>query len=61
MRITNVLFRQHIGFMTKRHWRIQGKRTPTDSGALAALEARGIKVTDTKEFLYPTPFKNREQ
>lgn len=59
MRITNVLFRQHLGFMMKRHWRIQGKRTPTETGAQMALEARGMKVLDPKEYLCD-PWKKPE-
>lgn len=51
MRITTCLLRQHIGFMFKRHWQIQGKQRIYPTPAEAVLTARGIKVTDVKEYL----------
>ncbi|XP_001662478.2 39S ribosomal protein L37, mitochondrial [Aedes aegypti] len=44
MRFSAVLFRQHIGFHFKKHWIIQGKRVPSETGAQAELAARGIPV-----------------
>lgn len=57
MRITQALTRQHLGFMFKKHWRIQGKRTPINTGAEDGLISRGIKVVDCKEILFPTPVR----
>lgn len=51
MRITTCLLRQHIGFMIKRHWQIQGKQRVHPTPAATVLAARGIKVTDAKEYL----------
>lgn len=51
MRLTNVLCRQHIGFMFKKHWRIQGKRTPMETVAKAELLAKNIIVKDPKSYV----------
>lgn len=51
MRITQVLCRQHIGFMFKRHWEVQGKRRVQETGAAKDLLAMGQKISDSKEFL----------
>lgn len=50
MRITQVLCRQHIGRMFKRHWEVQGKRRVQETGVAKELLAMGRKVTDSKEF-----------
>ena len=51
MRLTNVLCRQHIGFMFKKHWRIQGKRTPMETVAKSELLAKNIIVKDPKIYV----------
>lgn len=51
MRITQTLRAQHLGFMFKKHWQIQGHRIPTDTGAETDLTARGLKVVDANKFL----------
>lgn len=53
MRITQVLRAQHLGFMFKKHWLVQGKRVPRDTGAKAVLESRGKRVVDAVEYAYP--------
>lgn len=53
MRVTQVLRAQHLGFMFKKHWLVQGNRIPRDSGAKAALESRGIEVLDATEYVRP--------
>lgn len=53
MRPTQVLRAQHLGFMFKKHWLIQGRRTPKESGAKALLEAQNIAVVDANEFVKP--------
>lgn len=50
MRITQVLCRQHIGRMFKRHWEVQGKRRVQETGVAKDLLAMGRQVTDSKEF-----------
>lgn len=55
MRITNVLLRQHIGHMFKKHWKIQGKRTPLKTSAFALLEEKGIPIVDAVEYANPKP------
>jgi hypothetical protein len=50
MRITATLNRQHIGFMFKQHWKIQGKRKVQETNA-ASLLPKGIKINDPNEFL----------
>lgn len=51
MKLSQVLKRQHIGFMFKKHWIIQGKRVPIDDGLEASLKAKGIEVQDALEFV----------
>jgi hypothetical protein len=51
MRITTVLHKQHLGFMTKRTWHLVKNRKIRDSGVKASLEEKGIKVTSPFEFL----------
>lgn len=53
MRVTQVLRAQHLGFMFKKHWIVQGKRVPRDSGAQNQLQAQGIEVLDAMEFVKP--------
>lgn len=55
MRLTLVLNRQHIGFMFKKHWLIQGKRVPLDTGIEEKLRAKGIPVEDALEFVKDKP------
>ncbi|XP_045776211.1 39S ribosomal protein L37, mitochondrial [Maniola jurtina] len=51
MKLSKVLYRQHIGFMFKKHWLIQGKRVPIDTGLEESLKAKGIPVEDALEFV----------
>ncbi|XP_055641492.1 39S ribosomal protein L37, mitochondrial [Toxorhynchites rutilus septentrionalis] len=51
MRLSTVLLRQHIGFHFKKHWIIQGKRVPMETGADVELAARGIPVVDPNELI----------
>lgn len=51
MRFTQILYRQHIGFMFKKHWLVQGKRVPRDSGTEAMLKAQGIQVSQAVDVL----------
>uniref|UniRef100_W8CD51 Large ribosomal subunit protein mL37 n=1 Tax=Ceratitis capitata TaxID=7213 RepID=W8CD51_CERCA len=44
MRFTNSLWAQHLGWTFKRHWLVQGKRIPRDTGAAAELEKCGKLV-----------------
>ncbi|KAJ0173629.1 hypothetical protein K1T71_010778 [Dendrolimus kikuchii] len=55
MKLTKVLNRQHIDFMFKRHWLIQGKRVPIDTGVEEKLKAKGIRVEDAVEFIKEKP------
>lgn len=53
MHVTQALRAQHLGFMFKKHWLVQGKRVPRESGAKAVLESRGVPVNDAVEFIKP--------
>ncbi|KAJ8723920.1 hypothetical protein PYW07_007900 [Mythimna separata] len=57
MRLSQVLNRQHIDFMFKKHWLVQGKRIPIDTGVEKHLKAKGIKVEDALEFIQGEPEK----
>ncbi|XP_028026523.1 39S ribosomal protein L37, mitochondrial [Bombyx mandarina] len=51
MRLTQALKRQHIDFMFKKHWLVQGKRIPIDTGVEKKLKDMGIEVQDALEFV----------
>lgn len=51
MRFTNKLYAQHLGWHFKKHWQVQGKRIPRDTGAAVELEKLGIQIKDPKEVL----------
>lgn len=53
MRFTQVLRAQHLNHMFKKHWQVQGRRTPKDSGAKALLEARNVEVVDALDVVKP--------
>lgn len=55
MRLSPVLNRQHIGFMFKNHWLVQGKRVPIDFHIEDYLKSKGIKVEDAVEFVNKKP------
>ncbi|XP_062555418.1 large ribosomal subunit protein mL37 [Armigeres subalbatus] len=55
MRFTAVLLRQHIGFHFKKHWIVQGKRVPNDTGAQAELAAHGLPVVENPSELLKEP------
>ncbi|XP_050354296.1 39S ribosomal protein L37, mitochondrial [Nymphalis io] len=51
MKLSQVLYRQHIGFMFKKHWLVQGKRVPIDTGVEDRLKEKGIPFEDALEFV----------
>ncbi|CAH2094628.1 unnamed protein product [Euphydryas editha] len=55
MKLSQVLLRQHIGFMFKKHWIVQGKRVPIDTGVEEYLKQKGIPVEDALEFVKEKP------
>lgn len=55
MKITQILNRQHIGFMFKKHWRIQGKRVPINTKLEERLQKQNIPVIDALEFIKEKP------
>jgi hypothetical protein len=60
MRITATLNRQHIGFMFKQHWKVQGKRKIQETNATSFLP-KGIKVADPNEYLEKFVKKERTE
>ncbi|XP_032592782.1 39S ribosomal protein L37, mitochondrial [Drosophila grimshawi] len=53
MRLTNKLYAQHIGWHFKKHWQVQGRRVPKDTGAAAELIKLGIQVKSPEDMLSP--------
>ncbi|CAG9789310.1 unnamed protein product [Diatraea saccharalis] len=51
MRLSQVLKKQHLDFMFKKHWLVQGKRVPIDTGVEEYLKNKGIPVVDALEFI----------
>lgn len=59
MRLSQVLNRQHIGFAFKKHWIVQGKRVPIDTGVEEKLKAQGIAIEDALEFVKEKPVREK--
>ncbi|XP_075147365.1 mitochondrial ribosomal protein L37 [Haematobia irritans] len=53
MRFSPRLYAQHLGWTFKKHWQIQGKRVPSDNGALKELQKAGILVKDPSQIVKP--------
>ncbi|PSN36555.1 hypothetical protein C0J52_09120 [Blattella germanica] len=51
MKLTSVLFAQHIGKTFERHWRVQSRRVPLPTKAEEILKANGITVYEPGEIL----------
>lgn len=51
MRLTNKLNAQHLGWMFKKHWKVQGNRVPRDTGAKNVLASMGFEVKEVDEVL----------
>ncbi|XP_023013475.2 mitochondrial ribosomal protein L37 [Leptinotarsa decemlineata] len=51
MRKTPVLLRQHIGWHFAKHWVLQGKRKPLDTGAEKILKSKGIAVCKPEDII----------
>lgn len=49
MRITSILYRQHLDRMFKKHWRVQGRRVPIDTGAEAHLKSLGLPIIEASD------------
>ncbi|XP_023306786.2 39S ribosomal protein L37, mitochondrial [Lucilia cuprina] len=59
MRFSPRLYAQHLGWTFKKHWQIQGKRIPNDTGAASELEKLGIQVKDVEDVIKPKVEKLR--
>lgn len=55
MRITKVLFRQHLGWHSKMKWRTQKHRNIQNERAVDNLRALGLSVADPVEELVAEP------
>jgi predicted GNAT family acetyltransferase len=53
MRLTNILLKQHNGWLQKLKWKIQGKRNIYETGIAASLQKRGIAVRDALDYAKP--------
>ncbi|XP_017057390.1 39S ribosomal protein L37, mitochondrial [Drosophila ficusphila] len=51
MRLTNKLCAQHIGWHFKKHWLVQGKRVPKETGAAAELLKLGVQVKNPEDLV----------
>ncbi|CAH1956578.1 unnamed protein product [Acanthoscelides obtectus] len=51
MRLSPVLFRQHIGWHFEKHWRVQGKRKPVNTGVEKNLIRAGLQVIKPEDIL----------
>lgn len=55
MRLTKILFRQHLGWHTKMKWRAQKSRVLNDNGVIDRLNSAGIKVVNGVEDIIGIP------
>ncbi|XP_017133446.1 39S ribosomal protein L37, mitochondrial [Drosophila elegans] len=51
MRLTKTLCAQHIGWHFKKHWLVQGKRVPKETGAVAELLKLGVEVKNPEDLV----------
>ncbi|XP_054733072.1 39S ribosomal protein L37, mitochondrial [Anastrepha obliqua] len=61
MRLTNKLYAQHLGWTFKKHWIVQSKRTPRDTGAAAELKKIGVSVKDVVDLPEHEAYCNQEK
>ncbi|XP_015593654.1 39S ribosomal protein L37, mitochondrial [Cephus cinctus] len=53
MRLSQTLFKHHLGRMIKKHWVVQGLKRPTIMYSEQNLEQHGIRVVDAKDVVNP--------
>lgn len=51
MKLTQILFKQNIGWYFKKHWPIQAKRKPIKTELLKAFEEKSIPLYNPEDFL----------
>ncbi|CAH0550591.1 unnamed protein product [Brassicogethes aeneus] len=51
MKLTPILRKQHIGWHFTKHWQVQGKKKPIETGAEAILTQKGIEVVKPDDIL----------
>lgn len=51
MKFTNILLKQHNGWLFKLKWKFQGKRNVLDTGVVTSLQNRGIAVNDAESYV----------
>lgn len=51
MKITQILFKQHIGWHFAKHWHVQARKKPLATPALKILQDAGIPVHKPEDIL----------
>lgn len=49
MKITQVLWKHHIGWFFKKHWHVQGRKKPISSKIVKSLEDGGVTVYQAED------------
>nr|CAD7461723.1 unnamed protein product [Timema tahoe] len=57
MRVTRTLWRQHIGWTFKQHWKVQRHRVPLATGADLVLSQMNIPVVPAEDVVAPSPMR----
>lgn len=55
MKLTQVVFRQHIGWHFQQLWKLKSKRQIEQTKAHEVLKSKGVTIIEPDEILYPKP------
>lgn len=51
MKLTQILYKQNIGWHFKKHWQVQAKRKPLKTEGMKILEDKGVHLYQPDDFL----------
>lgn len=57
MKLTQILYKQHIGRYFKAHWFVQGRKRVYETPAIDVLSEKGITLERAEDILYKREWK----